>query len=589
MAIFIPLVTKFDDAGLKGAQRALADFHNFAVEVGRAAAAAVSAVAVASVREATQFESSFAKIQGLVGLTEEEIESLKASARELGPQFGRSANEAADALFFITSSGLRGADATEVLGAALKGAAIGLGDISSLANAATAAVNTFGSDVLTGSQAVDAIAEAVRLGQFAPEELAGSIGRVLPIANELGISLQETLGLVAGLTRGGLNAAESVTGLRGAYQAFLKPSAEATETLAKYGFSVDQVRESIVQKGFLATMVELRTAFGDNDDAVTRVFGSIEGLNSVLALTGANLGTNTDIIAQMTDGVGVLDDAFNIVSETTQFKFDAAMGTAKETLLEIGLALLERINPYLTQFGDFMEENGPVIAQLFDTIFASIETVAGKLVELAEAVLPPVMKLFNDEKFQTNVARLAFNLGIIADEVIEFIDSDLGQFLLELTGNTIIGGLKILNDQLERLSGVLFAINEALNLLSGKGPTRDLKKQLGGIEGITGINFNELFQGFLRRQAQFYAEGGIVPARPGGTLGVVGEAGEAEAIIPLSKLDQYTNMGGGGGTKNVYNITVNAGMGANGTQLGEQIVTAIRRYEKASGPVFARA
>jgi len=43
-----------------------------------------------------------------------------------------------------------------------------------------------------------------------------------------------------------------------------------------------------------------------------------------------------------------------------------------------------------------------------------------------------------------------------------------------------------------------------------------------------------------------------------------------------------------GGSTNI-NITVNAGMGANGKQLGEQIVTAIKRYERTSGPVFASA
>ena len=66
MAIFIPLVTKFDAKGLEGAQRALANFQNFAVDVGRVAAAALTAVGVASVREAAQFETTFAKIQGLV-------------------------------------------------------------------------------------------------------------------------------------------------------------------------------------------------------------------------------------------------------------------------------------------------------------------------------------------------------------------------------------------------------------------------------------------------------------------------------------------------------------------------------------------
>jgi hypothetical protein len=40
----------------------------------------------------------------------------------------------------------------------------------------------------------------------------------------------------------------------------------------------------------------------------------------------------------------------------------------------------------------------------------------------------------------------------------------------------------------------------------------------------------------------------------------------------------------------VYNITVNAGMGSgDGARIGEQIVSAIRRYERSSGKVFASA
>jgi len=41
------------------------------------------------------------------------------------------------------------------------------------------------------------------------------------------------------------------------------------------------------------------------------------------------------------------------------------------------------------------------------------------------------------------------------------------------------------------------------------------------------------------------AQGGIVPARTGGTLAVVGEGGEPEAVIPLSRLDHMIGSGGG--------------------------------------------
>ena len=44
-----------------------------------------------------------------------------------------------------------------------------------------------------------------------------------------------------------------------------------------------------------------------------------------------------------------------------------------------------------------------------------------------------------------------------------------------------------------------------------------------------------------------------------------------------------------GNSGNVYTINVNAGMGTNGAQVGREIVDAIKRFEKTSGPVFASA
>jgi len=68
------------------------------------------------------------------------------------------------------------------------------------------------------------------------------------------------------------------------------------------------------------------------------------------------------------------------------------------------------------------------------------------------------------------------------------------------------------------------------------------------------------------------ASGGVVKARPGGTLVNVGEAGRDEAIVPLG-------AGGGG----AVNITINAGLGVDGIQLGRQIDQVLQKYYRAGG------
>jgi hypothetical protein len=40
---------------------------------------------------------------------------------------------------------------------------------------------------------------------------------------------------------------------------------------------------------------------------------------------------------------------------------------------------------------------------------------------------------------------------------------------------------------------------------------------------------------------------------------------------------------------NTINLTVNAGMGADGAVIGREIVDMIKRYERVSGPVFKSA
>jgi phage-related protein len=102
----------------------------------------------------------------------------------------------------------------------------------------------------------------------------------------------------------------------------------------------------------------------------------------------------------------------------------------------------------------------------------------------------------------------------------------------------------------------------------------DIPKWVPVVGGQTfGINIPKIPQ---------LADGGIVPATPGGRLVNVGEGGQAEAIIPLSRMNT-------GGNTASYNIVVNAGMGANGVQIAKELINTIKQYERANGAVWKSA
>lgn len=70
---------------------------------------------------------------------------------------------------------------------------------------------------------------------------------------------------------------------------------------------------------------------------------------------------------------------------------------------------------------------------------------------------------------------------------------------------------------------------------------------------------------------------------------VAGEAGK-EAVIPLESASAANllrdALGGGGGSSQVINLTVNAGLGTNPDELSRVIVDSIKYYERRNGQVF---
>lgn len=393
MAISLPIVSTFNKKGLTKAQKALRGFSRGIGATATAAAASFAAIGAASVRMASEFEDNFAKIEGLVGVTGDQLGELEEAAARLGPQFGKSANEAADALFFITSAGLRGAEATEVLEASLKGAAIGLGETKTIADLATSAVNAYGSSQLSGAKAVDVLTEAVRLGKLEPEALAQSMGMVLPLASNLGVSFAEVGAAMAGMSKTGTDASTASTQLRQILTTIAKPTNEANEALAGMGMSAQGIRDQIEKEGLFAALETLTDAFDGNIEATTEVFGNVRALSGVLDLMGASAEDNKELFAQMTDEVGVLDDALGVAEETASFKFAKAMETLKASLLPVGEILMGIGTDLLEQFTPLIEDFGPGLLGIFEGLAPILQAVAAQLPILFEA-LAPVVPIF---------------------------------------------------------------------------------------------------------------------------------------------------------------------------------------------------
>jgi TP901 family phage tail tape measure protein len=597
MAIFIPLVTKFDEKGLNNARNALSKFGSFAADVAKVAAAAISAVGVASVREAAQFETSIAKVEGLVGITGEELDQLASAARRLGTETGKGAQEASEGLFVIASSGLRGAAAIEALEFSLKAATAGLGETEDIARAVSGAVNAYGADIIDAADATDVIVATARAGNFETSAFAASIGRVLPFAKQAGSSLEDMGGAVALLTRTNGDAAQSVTQMSALFRAFVVPTEQTKTALADVGMSAEDMRDAIANQGLPAALDMLDEKLGGNREELGRLLGSSEGASAAFQILDADANTIAETFGVVNDAAGITQEAFDVMQDTTENKFAVAMATARDSLLEIGGAILENVSPRLEDFSNWMVENKEPIEQGFIVIFQAIDKIVGAIGQLlTEDVLPAVKAIFEDPKFRSGVASIAAGFTVVAVEAKRFVDSDLGGFLAELTKDSLLDGLGQLGKNLENIGIFMGIINDTLNLLQGKGGTTtfDELMQLGlSLRGATfgGALAQDIFNAIMG-DGIVVNSGAKAPRRAGG--GPV--AGGSSYLVGEMGPELFTPAAGGGhitankslGGSNIT-INVNAGMGANGAQIGEQIVTAIKRYERTSGPVFASA
>lgn len=252
--------------------------------------------------------------------------------------------------------------------------------------------------------------------------------------------------------------------------------------------------------------------------------------------------------------------------------------------------LIEGFMTLLGHFGDFF-------ASIFGAIANEFEEVGNFFVEVYNSIIQPIFDTFAKafealgkwlEKVNRDVIQPAFEvLGAAFEWVYDNVIVPVSSFIedrISAVGKTFRSVFQAVYDFMSKIfrslvsvvkvpiNAIISFVNtliSALNTIQVSIPS--WVPMVGGMS--YGINIPNVPQ---------LADGGIVMPRPGGVLANLAEAGKPEAVIPLDR------MGSLGGTS-TYNVTVNAGIGADGGRIGQMIVDEIKKFERSNGPVFAGA
>jgi TP901 family phage tail tape measure protein len=363
------------------------------------------AAGVAAGKMAFDFDKSMTSITALVGVGADEVAKMGDTAKKMALDTGKSANEAAEALFFITSAGLRGSDAMNVLNASLKASAVGLGETKTIADLSTSALNAYGSENLTATEATDILTAAVREGKLEASALAGSMGGVIPIASNMGVSFNEVAASMAAMSRTGTNAAEGATQLNAILMSLQKPAEQSEQILGTLGLSFKGLEKSVSQDGLLTTLINLKESLKGTSVTMTDLFPNTRALKGVLDLTGAGAEANRQIFDALNNTMGATDEAFKKTAESASFKMTKALNQMKSSLIEVGTVILVALVPAVQKIGSFLTRMSDKFKSLSPTMqsaivgFLGVVAIAGPLIvvfgKLAVGIsaLAPLMPL----------------------------------------------------------------------------------------------------------------------------------------------------------------------------------------------------
>jgi len=314
-----------------------------------------------------------AQVGLMAGKTGDDLRGLGHDILDLSVQYGKSASDMRKAAYEVYSAQVPATQALNVLEQSTQAAMAGNAGVTESFRLMSSIIKGYGKDWSEVGDVSDHVFKIIELGQTDMNALAGSMGRVVPIANSLGVGLDELSGFYATFTGVTGDATLVTTQLRATMAAFIKPQPAMIALAKELGYAT---AEEIVQQNGLDKALKMVIGATDGSAmAVGELIPQIRALPLVLAATGGQADVLTDKIGKMNDRFGVTEKAVADVKKSIgqrmseiQAKFSATLTRIMELavpFLEAGMVLLSGILSGIT-----------LVAGAFDSLPGFIKPVA---------------------------------------------------------------------------------------------------------------------------------------------------------------------------------------------------------------------
>jgi len=293
-----------------------------------------------SIVQAREFSRAMAEVSTLVDTAEVSMSAMRVQVKDIGIEFAKSGEEVSKGFYQAISSGVSGADIEAFTEVANKLAVGGVATTAQSVDLLTTALNAYGLGTEHAITVSNQLFETVKQGKTTIPELSGALGRILPLAKQAGIGMNEVLGATATLTAQGVNTAESMTLIKGIMTAVLKPTDDATNAIEELGLTLFNTK-GLEKGGLIGLIRELRDKSGGSIDVIAELIPNIRGMAGAAALAGANFDVFDEKLKLITKDANQTNIAFNKMRDDMSFKMDVITNGLNEASIALTEGLMK--------------------------------------------------------------------------------------------------------------------------------------------------------------------------------------------------------------------------------------------------------
>ena len=424
------------------------------------------AAGTASVKMALDAESSFAKVSTIADQTVLSYDRMKTGVVEASNQSGIAIVDFNEALYQAISAGVDSGNAIAFTTNMVKLAKGGFTETSKAVDVVTTALNAYGLEASEASAVSDKLIVTQNLGKTTVDELAASLGRVIPTAKNVNVDFDNVSAAMATLTKNGIATAEATT----YYNSMLNE-------LGKSGIAADKALRQLTKKGFAelitsgSSMTDILTLLQDHakksGKSLSDMFGSAEASKAALTIMKNDGKEYNQILKEMQKSAGATEKAYKKMNDTDLEKFKREINKLKNAGIQAGGKLLPIVTKGVEGIGK--------LADSFSKLSPEQQEAILKTAGFAAAV-GPVVKV---------VGTLTSGVGTVTKGFGKLIDK-LGSTSKIDKGAKALGGVSSVISGINPIAGVaavgIVGIGTALYKASKDAERADLERRFGDIK-----------------------------------------------------------------------------------------------------------